>query len=95
MVIRSQVYGTKLSVENMNKGGPIIQPFGIIVQPGKGWLEEVKSCTLKLSQCKGNLCIIISIQQIVMKIETAKEKKTGELTVFNYIILHIDYIHTQ
>ena len=56
----------------MHKGRPI-------VQPGKGQLEEVKSCTAKVSQCKGNRCIIISIWQIVMEIEIAKEKETGEL----------------
>ena len=35
---------------------------------------------MKVSQHKGNLCVVISTQQIVIEIEMAKEKETGELT---------------
>ena len=40
----------------------------------------MRAVTMKVSQHKGDLCIVIGIQQIVMEIEIAKEKETGELT---------------
>ena len=65
--ICSWVNRTKLSTENMHKGRPIVQPIGIIGQPGEGWLKEVKSHTMKVSQCKGNLCVVIAYDKLLWK----------------------------
>ena len=78
--IRSRVDRTKLGAESMDQCGPIVQPFWGIIKPGKGWFEKIKSCTMKVSQRKSDLCIIIGIGWIFMEIQITKKEKTVKLT---------------
>ena len=66
--IRSRVNRTKLGAECTDECKPIVQPFWGIIKPGKGRFKEIKSRTMEVSQCKSDLCIVISIRWIVMEI---------------------------
>ena len=56
---------TKLGVKGMDKCRPIVQPFWSIIKPRKGWFKNIKSHTTEVSQCKSDLCIVISIDRLL------------------------------
>ena len=69
--ISGGVDGTKLSLEGMDKGGPIVHPGWGFVGVEYSRLEVLQSGTTKEGQSKGHLRFIIIIGWIVAEIEVA------------------------
>ena len=55
------VYGTELSVESLDKIGPIIKPVGNFIGVKEGWLKEFQGGPSEIGKREGHLVRVIRI----------------------------------
>ena len=79
------VYGTELSVESLNKIGPIIKPIGNFIGVKEGWLKEFQGSPLEIGKCEGHLVRVIGVDGIAAEKEIAKENEVVELSGFGNV----------
>ena len=79
------VYGTKLSVESLDKVGPIIKPVRDFIRVKEGWLKEFQGSPLEIGKRKGHLVRVIGVDGIAAEKEIAKENEVVELSGFGTV----------
>ena len=62
--ISGGVYGTELSVESLDKFGPIIKPVGNVIGVKEGWLKEFQGGPSEIGKHEGHLVRVIGINGI-------------------------------
>ena len=83
--ISGGVCGTKLSLESLDKVGPIIKPVGNVIGVKEGWLKEFQGGPSEVGKCKGHLVRVIRINGIAAEKEIAKENEIVELSGFRTV----------
>ena len=83
--IGSGVYGTELSVESLDKIGPIIKPVGNFIGVKEGWLKEFQGGPSEIGKHEGHLVRDIRVNRIAVEKEIAKENEVVELSGFETI----------
>ena len=79
------VYGTELSVESLDKIGPIIKPVGNLIGVKEGWLKEFQGSPLEIGKRKGHLVRVNRVNGIAVEKEIAKENEVVELLGFGTV----------
>ena len=79
------VYRTKLSVESLDKIGPIIKPVRNFIGVKEGWLKEFQGSPLEIGKHKGHLVRVIGVDGIAAEKEIAKENEVVELSGFGTV----------
>ena len=79
------VYGTELSVESLDKIGPIIKPVRNFIGVKEGWLKEFQGGPLEIGKREGHLVRVIGVNGIAAEKEIAKENEVVELSGFRTI----------
>ena len=83
--IGSGVYGNELSVESLDKIGPIIKPVGNFIRVKEGWLKEFQGSHLEIGKCEGHLVRVIGVDRIAVEKEITKENEVVELLGFGTV----------
>ena len=65
--VGSGVYGTKLSVESLDKIGPIIKPIGNFIRVKEGWLKEFQGGPSEIGKHEGRLVRVIRVDRIAVE----------------------------
>ena len=79
------VYGTKLSVESLDKVGLIIKKVRNFIGVKEGWLKEFQGDPLEIGKRKGHLVRVIGVNRIAAEKKIAKENEVFELSGFGTI----------
>ena len=83
--ISSGVYRAELSMESLDKVGPIIKPVRNVIGVKEGWLKEFQGSTLEIGKHEGHLVRVIRINRIAAEKEITKENEVIELSGFGTI----------
>ena len=83
--IGSGVYGTELSVESLDKIGPIIKPVRNFIRVKEGWLKKFQGSPSEKGKCEGHLVRVIRIDRIAAEKEITKENEVVELSGFGTV----------
>ena len=83
--ISGGVYGTELSVESLDKVGPIIRPVRNFIRVKEGWLKEFQGSPLEIGKHEGHLVRVIGVNRIAVEKEIAKENEVVELSGFGTV----------
>ena len=83
--IGSGVYGTELSVESLDKIGPIIKPVRNLIGVKKGWLKKFQGSPSEIGKCEGHLVRVIGVDRIAVEKEIAKENEVVEHSGFGTV----------
>ena len=78
-------YGTELSVESLDKVGPIIKPVGNSIGVKERWLKEFQGSPSEIGKHKGHLVRVIRVNRIAAEKEITKENKVVELSGFGTV----------
>ena len=83
--IGSGVYRTELSVESLDKIGPIIKPIGNFIRVKEGWLKEFQGSPSEIGKREGHLVRVIGVDRIAVEKEIPKENEVVELSGFRTV----------
>ena len=83
--ISGGVYRTELSVESLDKVGPIIKPVRNFIRVKEGWLKEFQGSPSEIGKCEGHLVRVIRVNRIAVEKEIAKENEVVELSGFGTV----------
>ena len=84
-LVSGGVYGTKLSMESLDKVGPIIKPIRNVIGVKEGWLKEFQGSPSEIGKHKGHLVRVIGVNGIAVEKEIAKENEVVELSGFGTV----------
>ena len=79
------VYRTELSVESLDKIGPIIKLVRNLIRVKEGWLKKFQGGPSEIGKHEGHLVRVIGVDGIAAEKEIAKENEVVELSGFGTI----------